>query len=108
MNLGKTAWGHRPKIDDGGPVLDEPGTAATLVGRWLSLADGTMSPATASARVKLPAGLAPRVTTDAVLAISVPAAPGDYLLVLDVITPDNGSLIAAGVEPTIVRVAVVP
>ena len=67
-----------------------------------------MSPATAGARVKLPAGLEPRVTTDAVLAISVPAAPGDYLLVLDVITPDHGSLIAAGVEPTIVRVAVVP
>ncbi len=107
VNLGKAAWGRAPVIDDISPVLGDPGTAATLVGRWLSLADGTMSPATASARVDLPAGLKPRVTTEAVLPISVPDAPGDYLLVLDVITPEHGSLIAAGVEPTIVRVVVV-
>ena len=96
-----------PIIDDSGPVHGDPGVSATLVGRWLSLTDGATAPATASARVDLPAGLAPRVTTDVVLAISVPTVPGDYLLVLDVITPDHGSLIAAGVEPTIVRVVVV-
>ena len=64
---------------------------------------------TASARVGLPAGLAPAKSDRcASLALSVPASPGEYLLVLDVVTPEHGSLIAAGVEPTIVRVAVVP
>ena len=33
--------------------------------------------------------------------------PGDYLLVLDVVTPEYGSLTAVGVDPTIVRVKVV-
>ena len=86
----------------------DPAVAATLVGRWLSLSDGTMTPVPATARVDLPAGLEPRVTVDATLALAVPDRPGDYLLVLDVLTPEHGSLIAAGVEPTIVRVTVVP
>ena len=34
-------------------------------------------------------------------------APGDYLLVLDIVTPDRGSLAAAGIAPTIVRIHVV-
>jgi hypothetical protein len=34
--------------------------------------------------------------------------PGDYLVLLDVITPRSGSLAAAGVAPGIVRVTVEP
>ena len=42
------------------------------------------------------------------MGLDVPTVPGDYLLILDVVTPEQGSLAAAGVEPTIVRVKVVP
>jgi hypothetical protein len=35
-----------------------------------------------------------------------PSAPGDYLLMLDIVTPQVGSLAAQGVDPTIVRVRV--
>ena len=37
----------------------------------------------------------------------MPSAPGDYLLVLDIVTPDRGSLAAAGIDPTIIRIHVV-
>ena len=35
-----------------------------------------------------------------------PPAPGDYLLLLDIVTPDRGSLVASGADPTLVRVTV--
>jgi hypothetical protein len=38
----------------------------------------------------------------------VPATPGQYLLILDVVTPDKGSLASIGVPPTMVRVTVLP
>ncbi len=106
VNLGKTAWGHGPIVDSRDPDGGDPAVGANLVGRWLSLEDGTLTPE--NARIGLTAGLKPRVTVDVVLALAVPTSPGDYLLVLDVVTPEHGSLIASGVEPTIVRVTVVP
>ena len=74
----------------------------------MSLADDATALLPASAQIGLPAGLAPAKPIDRALALSVPASPGEYLLILDVVTPEHGSLIAAGVEPTIVRVTVVP
>jgi hypothetical protein len=108
VNLGKAAWGHGAVVDTRSHFDIDPAVAATLVGRWLSLSDDTTTPVPANARVDLPAGLEPRDTVDATLALGVPERPGDYLLVLDVLTPEHGSLTAAGVEPTIVRVTVVP
>ncbi len=108
VNLGKVPWGHGAVIDTRSRFDIDEAVAATLVGRWLSLSDDTTTPVPANARVDLPAGLEPRVTVDATLELSVPERPGDYLLVLDVLTPEHGSLTAAGVEPTIVRVTVVP
>jgi hypothetical protein len=32
--------------------------------------------------------------------------PGEYLLVLDIVTPDQGSVAASGAEPTLIRVHV--
>jgi hypothetical protein len=40
------------------------------------------------------------------LLIFAPSAPGEYLLVLDILTPEVGSLSAQGVDPTIIRVRV--
>ena len=44
---------------------------------------------------------------DASLALKAPKVPGTYLLLLDVVTPDLGSLVASGANPTLVRVTVV-
>ena len=56
--------------------------------------------------VELPAAFAPRAISQANLSVFAPTAEGDYLLVIDIITPEVGSLAAQGVEPTIVRVHV--
>ncbi|HSL32237.1 MAG TPA: hypothetical protein VK871_01230, partial [Candidatus Limnocylindrales bacterium] len=56
----------------------------------------------------LPAGLAPGASASVVLRLTAPDVPGDYLVLLDVITPRSGSLAAAGVAPGIVRVTVEP
>jgi hypothetical protein len=38
----------------------------------------------------------------------VPTVAGEYLLVLDVVTPDDGSLIGSGRDPIVVRMTVSP
>ena len=108
VNLGKAAWGHGPTMSNPDPDGHAGEVSGMLVGRWLSLADDTTTLLPASGQIALPAGLAPNVAVDRALGLTVPASPGDYLLILDVVTPEHGSLIAAGVEPTIVRVTVVP
>lgn len=40
------------------------------------------------------------------LDLAAPTVPGDYLLVLDILTPERGSITASGVEATIIRVRV--
>ena len=44
---------------------------------------------------------------DAILGLTAPSTPGDYLLLLDVVTPERGSLVASGADPTLVRITVV-
>jgi hypothetical protein len=38
----------------------------------------------------------PGVNVEEDLALVAPLAPGDYLLMLDIVTPDEGSLVASG------------
>jgi hypothetical protein len=113
-NLGKTAWGRtggpmsRPG-DGGMPQPDLP-TSARLIGTWLApggLDDPTQAAAAAAAAVtpyQLPVAMAPRAVEKASLVIYAPSTPGDYLLVLDILTPEVGPLSAQGVDPTIIRV----
>lgn len=119
-NLGKADWGkkaapisrssdtHMRQSD-----LDHA-THARLTGTWLALGgidDPTQQAAAAAAAVsavELPAGLAPRAAVKAELVLFAPSAPGDYLLILDILTPEVGSLSAQGVDPTVIRVHVAP
>ena len=41
-------------------------------------------------------------------ALTALTAPGEYLLLLDVVTPERGSLVASGADPTLVRITVLP
>ena len=110
-NLGVAPWGQAGFEDPFDPTGSLPAAPARLTGQWVAL-DGTdeqiASAAAASASpVDLPIGLAHGVTVKADLALFAPTVPGEYLLVLDIVTPDHGSLIASGVEATTVRVHVV-
>jgi hypothetical protein len=55
----------------------------------------------------MPIGIASGNKADAILGLTAPSTPGDYLLVLDVVTPERGSLVASGADPTLVRITVV-
>jgi hypothetical protein len=87
----------------------EPASRASLVARWVDLGGLGGSSGDSSLTVAnaiLPAGLPPRATVDVDVLLTAPTAPGEYLLVLDVVDPVTGSLAAAGVPPGIVRVTV--
>ena len=107
-NLGREAWGHPSETHGVGPAAErEPASRATLIARWVDL--GGLGASGASAGVAstiLPAGLAPGRSVAVGFSLHAPAAPGEYLVVLDVLDPLTGSLAAAGVPPGIVRVTV--
>jgi hypothetical protein len=84
-------------------------TAATVVGTWIPLSAGAaVDPAATIQSARLPVALAPGKTADGTVELTAPVAAGDYLLLLDIVTPENGSLVASGADPTVVRVKVLP
>jgi len=108
-NLGKSVWGHGVIKTPSDQVRQVPAAAASVVARWVPLSSGAAldaDPESQFASADLPIGLAPGKTSDAWLYLSTPAAPGDYLLVLDIVDPQAGSLVASGAQPTVVRVSV--
>jgi hypothetical protein len=117
-NLGHRDWGQHAvpgakTIDNArNPTGSAKATHARLVGTWVSLGgvdDPVQLEAAAAASVTpalLPPGFSPRAVTRADVRMFAPSAPGDYLLVIDIVTPEIGSLAAQGVDPTIVRVRV--
>jgi len=112
INLGLTAWGH-DAIATASDLIGggAPAQGADVVGRWIPLSAGAALPADPEAQVvrtELPIGLQPGIKVDTVLDLVAPTAPGQYLLMLDIVTPERGSLVAAGADPTLIRVTVLP
>jgi hypothetical protein len=107
-NLGRNAWGHAAETHAVGAAELEPARRATLVARWVDLGGlGTAAaPGSLIATTILPAGLAPGASVQVAVQLTAPVAPGEYLVVLDVLDPTTGSLAAAGVPPGIVRITV--
>jgi hypothetical protein len=110
-NVGRAPWGQPAPFDPAARNGGQRGEAARLVGQWMALdpsnPDGMASAAAAAATpIDLPAGMAPGDVVPADLALFAPTVPGDYLLVLDILTPEHGSLIAQGVAPTTMRIRV--
>ncbi len=103
-NIGAERWG-RPIVD--GPIrrpsFVRPG--AVIVGHWLALDPAAASPPV-RVRADLRDGLDPGASATATLRLAAPAEPGDYLLVLDVVVPGQGSLASKGVDPQLVRITV--
>ena len=104
-NLGRTAWGHPADALSIVAAERQPASRAMLVARWVDLGGLGVTPAGVASSV-LPAGLAPGASFTVDVPLLAPASPGEYLLVLDVVDPETGSLAAAGVPPGIIRVTV--
>jgi hypothetical protein len=110
-NLGRTAWGHKAFEDPRDPEGTIKAEAAQVTGTWVAL--GAANPdqlAAADAAsvdaADLPAGFKARSVKDLKLRLFAPSVAGEYLLLLDIVTPEAGSLTARGVEATMVRVTV--
>jgi hypothetical protein len=104
-NLSSTPWGRVAVDGRYGGAEAQPAERATFIARWVDLTGSSGKPA-GEGSVVLPAALEPGARANAVFHLTAPAAPGDYLILLDVITPRIGSLAIAGVSPGIIRVTV--
>jgi hypothetical protein len=116
-NVGSTPWGEeavlgsRTEENSRKPTGSVSATHARVVGTWIPLGAGSQGAVDAAAAAsvnpaQLPAGFKPRSVTKVDVRMFAPSAPGDYLLMFDIVTPQVGSLAAQGVDPTIVRVRV--
>jgi len=103
VNVGATMWGHE-RLEGRVRESDEE-LQASLVAHWVSLTPG-VDAVPPGIRVPLPPAMPFGDTARVTLEGTAPAAPGHYLLVIDVVDPDLGSLAAHGNEPALVRVTV--
>ena len=105
INLGLTSWGHEaiPTASNliGGGA---PAKGAEVVGRWIPLSAGAALPTDPEAQVvraELPVGLQPGIKVADGPRPGRTDRPGQYLLMLDIVTPERGSLVASGADPTL-------
>ena len=113
VNLGLAPWGHVEAAVSASDFVTGRTKIlpANIVGRWIPLsayAALPADPADQTVTAPLPIGFAPGVPLVASLGFTAPAAAGEYILLLDVVTPELGSLVASGAAPTLVRVTVQP
>ena len=105
-NDGRVVWTSTPTEWDDGMGPDHPFVAGPrLAGSWMPLGSagdgGTwqMGPL---------ANLVPGSQALMTIDLVAPSQPGSYLLVIDIVHTDYGSLASVGVPPAIVRIEVVP
>jgi hypothetical protein len=106
-NDGLLAWALPPVV---GEDLIDPASArarppSRLVAQWLRLSPGT---ATDASDAMIPARVDPGDQATVGLTLTAPMAAGDYLVVLDIVSPIHGSLAATGVAIGQIRVSVRP
>jgi hypothetical protein len=107
-NLGSATWGRPATRTDRG-IRRDPARVASDARRAVGRAELLPAGRDASRRhgkLDPPAGIAPGKTVTAQFNLTAPAAPGEYLIVLDVVDPEAGSMAALGIPPGIVRVTV--
>ena len=108
MNDGVAFWSGDPKRQGTGqPRVRQPsGPQGQLVGHWVPL--DTSTPSGEVDAVWATVDPDPGKTELVALHLTAPVRAGEYLLLLDVMSGLDGSLTAAGGEPVVVRVTVVP
>jgi len=112
MNAGTEAWDAvtaKPPVGAANDILTWLRTGrmpAHLVATWLSTGGLPVPPPVTIALD--PSIAAPGGSGTIDVALSAPAVPGEYLLLLDVVSPVHGPLSATGGSPAIIRVSVSP
>jgi hypothetical protein len=112
LNAGTTRWDlevaapQTRVADERGVVSRTTTLRANLVATWVS-ASGDPVPAAVSQRLE-DVLMAPGGSTQVDLPLTVPTTPGEYLLLIDVVSPSSGALSSLGSQPAIVRVTVAP
>ena len=109
MNAGSQGWDAESNTPPAEPDslliwLRTSRTAARVVGTWVS-AQGMQVPAPVSSALD-PKAAEPGGSAAVGLNVVAPVQPGDYLLLLDVVTPTHGALSTLGSTPALVRVSV--
>jgi hypothetical protein len=117
MNTGSTDWA----VPD--PAAPRPGSGAAtirpvaLTARWIGLDPSAESraavlddpaPAPTDVAWRVYREVRPGDHVDGTLSLVAPESPGNWLLLVDVSTPEVASLVAAGSAPALVRVTVRP
>ena len=110
LNAGATRWDQIVTAPpsriagEGQPATRTTTLPSHLVATWVSAAG---SPVPEPLKVRLDdAVFAPGGLAEVMLGLSAPAEAGTYLLLLDVLTPENGPMSSLGTAPAIVRVTV--
>jgi hypothetical protein len=108
MNTGTVPWVKPPLAATGGErrAAGRSQPSARLVGYWLGL--DPSAPPREIVAVETTLEAAPGETAAVSLRSTAPRGPGEYLLVVDVVSAIDGSLIASGGQPSVVRVTVAP
>jgi hypothetical protein len=110
LNAGSEAWDTYvttlPGGDDGEELPNGRLThlVATLTATWIS-AEGNPVPVSSTAALD-PEISGPGTDVSVQLGIQAPDVAGDYLLLLDVVSPARGALSALGNAPALIRVTV--
>jgi hypothetical protein len=105
-NTGSQDWESR-SLGEKDPEPRQVELQAHVVGRWVSLDDGTSGALGGEPAASTPAvDVVPGSSKVVDLAARSPDAPGWYLLVVDLVTASGRSLAAAGVPPALIRVEV--
>ena len=106
-NDGLLAWALAPVVGEDliDPLPARARPPARLVAHWLSLGVGTTTDANDSIS---PVRVDPGGEATVRLTLVAPAATGDYLVFLDIVSPLQGSLAASGVPLGQIRVTVAP
>ncbi|HET7027076.1 MAG TPA: hypothetical protein VFI28_05255 [Candidatus Limnocylindrales bacterium] len=103
-NNGSAPWAPPQSVSPRpGLPLESVGTIEVSA-HWLPLAGSTGSGVDGSIEVRRTVRPGGRI--EGAISLVAPKAPGAWLLVLDVATPESASLVAAGSTPTFVRVTV--
>jgi len=110
LNSGSEAWDLAVTLGPG-QGGDDPANGyhtsrfpAVLTGTWVST---TAAPVPVASSTELDASIAgPGGSVAVTLAVTAPESPGEYLLLLDTISPTRGPLSALGSAPALVRVTV--
>ena len=110
LNSGSEAWDLSVTLAPGQAGSDRTNGyhtsrfPAVLTGTWVST---TAAPVPVAASTELDAAIAgPGGSVAVTLDVTAPDSPGEYLLLLDTISPTRGPLSALGSAPALVRVTV--